>query len=138
MGVNTPEDAAGKLAAIISEIGLDTPTIKSKDDIDVLKTSVNPVRLINHPIALSEKSIEDLYSDLESNYDSREPSVYRGIFTGTIYLKQTGHVCGKYNNYSGMTAGTAKFHKAGEISMTNKELKFHYRDSFFMHHKGYV
>ena len=64
MGVNTPEDAAGKLAAIISEIGLDTPTIKSKDDIDVLKTSVNTVRLKNHPIALSEKSIEDLYSEI--------------------------------------------------------------------------
>ena len=24
------------------------------------------------------------------------------------------------------------------ITMTNKELKFHYRDSFFQHHKGYI
>lgn len=64
MGVNTPEDAAGKLAVIISELGLDAPTIKSEGDIDVLKTSVNPVRLKNHPIALSEKAIEDLYNEI--------------------------------------------------------------------------
>ena len=71
-----------------------------KTILDSSHLNVNYIGLLNKKTMISKEQIEDLYSDLESNYDSREPSVYRGIFTGTIYLKQTGHVCGKYNNYS--------------------------------------
>lgn len=48
-------------AEIVDSLELPAPIMKSVDDIDVLKTSVNPVRLKNHPISLSIDTIERLY-----------------------------------------------------------------------------
>ena len=50
-----------RFAEIVNSLELTMPEMKSLDDIDVLKTSVNPVRLKNHPISLSIDSIEWLY-----------------------------------------------------------------------------
>lgn len=51
-------------ANIVDSLGLSVPEVKSSEDIDVLKTSVNPVRLKNHPIALTVETIENLYKQI--------------------------------------------------------------------------
>ena len=60
MGCATPKDAAAKVEEIFEKLGLEIPTAKEEDFAE-LKTSVNPVRLKNHPIALDEETIEKLY-----------------------------------------------------------------------------
>ncbi|MBP3233689.1 MAG: phosphonoacetaldehyde reductase [Eubacterium sp.] len=60
MGCDTPEAAADKVEEIFKRLELDIPTAK-EEDYAVLKTSVNPVRLKNHPIALDEETIDMLY-----------------------------------------------------------------------------
>lgn len=55
-----PETFAG----IVSSLELTTPEIGSPEDIDLLKTSVNPVRLKNHPIKLTVEVIESLYRQI--------------------------------------------------------------------------
>ena len=68
--------------------------------LNTLLSHVYSIPVYQRPYSWGREQVEDLYGDLESNYDSHDPGVYRGIFTGTIYLKHAGHACGKYNKYS--------------------------------------
>ena len=60
MACNTAEEAAAKLEDIFARLELEIPQA-TKEQFEILKTSVNPVRLKNHPVELTEKSIEKLY-----------------------------------------------------------------------------
>lgn len=60
MGCASPKDAAAKVEEIFERLELEIPAAKEEDFAE-LKTSVNPVRLKNHPIALDEETIEMLY-----------------------------------------------------------------------------
>ena len=60
MGCETPGLAAEKLESIFEKIDLDIPTA-TEAQFDELKTSVNPVRLKNHPITLDVDTIDMLY-----------------------------------------------------------------------------
>lgn len=60
MGCEDTEEGAEKLNCIFSALGLEVPTA-SKDQFELLKISVNPVRLKNHPIALDADTIDVLY-----------------------------------------------------------------------------
>ena len=60
MGCAAPKDAAAKVEEIFERLELEIPAAKEEDFAE-LKTSVNPVRLKNHPIALDEETIEMLY-----------------------------------------------------------------------------
>ncbi len=64
MGGKTPQQAAKKLEAIVSELGLQAPAVKSSDDISLLKNSVNPIRLKNYPVALEADAIEGIYREI--------------------------------------------------------------------------
>lgn len=64
MDCNNPDEAVKKFAAIVEELELDVPRVRSTEDIDILKNSVNPVRLKNHPISLTIEHIEVLYKDI--------------------------------------------------------------------------
>ncbi len=46
---------------MISTMELEAPQIKSEEDFELLKTSVNPVRLKNNPVELTVDVIDDLY-----------------------------------------------------------------------------
>ena len=48
------------LENIFSKLDLEIPQVSDKE-IDVLKNSVNPVRLKNHPVKLDVDTIEILY-----------------------------------------------------------------------------
>ncbi len=60
MGCETPELAAEKLEDIFDKLDLEVPTATA-EQFEELKTSVNPVRLKNHPIALDVDTIDMLY-----------------------------------------------------------------------------
>ena len=64
MGCPTAEKAAEKLAHIVDSLELKVPTVKKADDINILKTSVNPDRLKNNPVGLDVDTIEKLYKEI--------------------------------------------------------------------------
>lgn len=63
-GADSVEDGVKKTVDFISSVGLDAPENVSRSDIDILKNSVNPVRLKNNPVALSTEVIEKLYKNI--------------------------------------------------------------------------
>ena len=64
MGVGCPKYAIRKYKEILKELDLTVPNIK-ENDYKVLKTSVNPVRLKNNPVKLTEDVIEQLYREIK-------------------------------------------------------------------------
>jgi hypothetical protein len=60
MGCADAKAGAEKLAEIFEQLGLEVPTATA-EQFELLKTSVNPVRLKNHPIALDVDTIDALY-----------------------------------------------------------------------------
>ena len=65
MGCSTQEQACDKFGAIMDSLQLDIPEA-SDDTYNVLKTSVNPTRLKNHPIKLDADTIDMLYHQILS------------------------------------------------------------------------
>lgn len=64
MGANEAVKAVDKYEAFLSELGLETPKIKDNECFDILKKSVNPVRLKNNPVKLDEEVIDTLYHQI--------------------------------------------------------------------------
>ncbi|MCM1089512.1 MAG: phosphonoacetaldehyde reductase [Muribaculum sp.] len=63
MGCGTAEEAAAAYAGLVDRMGLPVPHA-SEEDYVILKTSVNPVRLKNHPFSLGEETIGGLYREI--------------------------------------------------------------------------
>ena len=63
MGCNSAESAAKKVNDIFSGLNLTVP-VASNADFEMLKNSVNPDRLKNHPIALDVDTIDTLYHQI--------------------------------------------------------------------------
>ena len=59
-GAGDPKAAAAKLSQIFESLELEVPKA-TPEQFEILKTSVNPVRLKNHPIALDVDTIDMLY-----------------------------------------------------------------------------
>ena len=64
MGVDCPKCAVRKYKEILQELNLTVPQM-AEQDYKVLKTSVNPVRLKNNPVKLTEEVIEQLYREIK-------------------------------------------------------------------------
>ena len=63
MGCDSPQQAIEKFLEMMKEMGLDNPVAENRDEeLNVLSTSVNPVRLKNNPVLLSEEVIRRLYN----------------------------------------------------------------------------
>ena len=60
LGGKDATSGAQKFAELFDSLSLDVPTA-SEEQFQTLKTSVNPVRLKNHPIKLDAETIDDLY-----------------------------------------------------------------------------
>ena len=60
MGCTDAKQAADKLNSIFDALELEVPEA-TEEQFEILKSSVNPVRLKNHPIALDARTIEELY-----------------------------------------------------------------------------
>lgn len=63
LGEETSVDGAKKLQSIFAELELEIPTA-TDEQYEELKTSVNPVRLKNHPIKLDMDTIDALYHNI--------------------------------------------------------------------------
>ena len=63
LGCETPEQGADKLVEIFDKLELEIPTT-TEEQYKELKSSVNPVRLKNHPVALDEETIDKLYHEM--------------------------------------------------------------------------
>ena len=63
MGCRNGTEGAEKLRSIFDTLELEVPTAIA-EQYEELKTSVNPVRLKNHPIALDVKTIDKLYHEV--------------------------------------------------------------------------
>ena len=64
MDVRTPEVAAEKFRDFVDGLGLGVPAVRDDADYEILKKSVNPVRLKNNPVRLDEKAIDTLYHQI--------------------------------------------------------------------------
>ena len=60
LGCGNVDEACAKLQSVFDSLELKVPEAKEEDYAE-LKTSVNPVRLKNNPVKLTEESIESLY-----------------------------------------------------------------------------
>ncbi len=63
MGCKDARAGAEKLVTIFNELALEVPTATA-EQFNILKESVNPVRLKNHPIALDVETIDALYHEI--------------------------------------------------------------------------
>lgn len=63
LGCETPEQGADKLVEIFDRLELEIPSATA-EQYEELKSSVNPVRLKNHPIALDVDTIDSLYHEI--------------------------------------------------------------------------
>ena len=63
LGCENAKDGAKKLQEIFEKLEFDIPEATDKQ-YEELKTSVNPVRLKNHPVALNEETIDRLYHEI--------------------------------------------------------------------------
>ena len=63
-GCDNPTLASKKFVEVIDSLKLTAPQVKLENDIDILKTSVNPVRLKNNPVGLDSQTIETLYKEI--------------------------------------------------------------------------
>lgn len=64
MGCNSVPEAIKRLQGILTKLQLKGPEVNDESEFEILKTSVNPVRLKNHPIQLDEKTIDVLYHEI--------------------------------------------------------------------------
>lgn len=64
MGCSNRMEAAELYQDFVDGLELNSPDIKSQSEYDILKSSVNPVRLKNNPVSLTEADIEKLYRQL--------------------------------------------------------------------------
>ena len=63
MGVETPKEAIALFREMMKEMELGNPVSENQEeDLEVLASSVNPVRLKNNPVELSNNTIRSLYS----------------------------------------------------------------------------
>ncbi len=66
MGCSTAEDGMLTFRRILAKMSLEVPRVIDEGDYQILRSSVNPARLRNHPVCLSEDSIEQLYRNILS------------------------------------------------------------------------
>ena len=65
MGVTSPIEAIEAFTTLMHEMGLEKPSSSSlEDDLEILTSSVNPVRLKNNPVELSPDTIREIYSNI--------------------------------------------------------------------------
>ena len=65
MGCNSPEEAISEFRFMMNDMELKKPKSGKKDEeLEVLSSSVNPVRLKNNPVALISETIHNLYKKI--------------------------------------------------------------------------
>lgn len=63
-GCSTPEDAAASFKSLLKKLALDTPKEVSDQQLALLVSSVNPIRLKNNPVGLTTEVLKQLYKNI--------------------------------------------------------------------------
>lgn len=67
MGCQTPTEAIAKFRQMIDEMELKNPMAKNREaELEILATSVNPVRLKNNPVGINGETAKKIYSSILS------------------------------------------------------------------------
>lgn len=61
MGCKDAEEAVGKYQEFLEGLSLPAPVLREEKELEILKHSVNPDRLKNNPVLLTEETLEMLY-----------------------------------------------------------------------------
>lgn len=69
MGCSGALDAIRRFERLLRELDIVNPRMQSSDDVDMLVASVNPIRLQNNPVVLSEDALRSIYKSIISNMD---------------------------------------------------------------------
>lgn len=64
MGCESVAEAIACLQDILKKLELSGPKVNDEKEYEILKTSVNPVRLKNHPVQLDEETIDNIYHEI--------------------------------------------------------------------------
>lgn len=64
MNCSTSLEAVNKYQNLLKTLNLQVPEVQNMSDFDLLKKSVNPVRLINNPVELTEDTLNNLYHQI--------------------------------------------------------------------------
>lgn len=64
MGEETPQQAAARFESLLQELELTAPVLKEKEHIHKMAASVNPVRLKNNPVTLTQEDFSGLYREI--------------------------------------------------------------------------
>ena len=64
MGCSSAEEAADYISDLLGKLRLGPPSSWTQEEIDLLSKSVNPVRLKNNPVALTEEALRELYQHI--------------------------------------------------------------------------
>lgn len=64
MGCDSAENAIAKFKDMMVRMELKQPVLNVPDELDILANSVNPIRLKNNPVYLSEEVLYNLYADI--------------------------------------------------------------------------
>lgn len=72
MGARDQLEAAQRFRAMVDALELPRPQLRSEDELELLVHSVNPVRLKNNPVPLSEEAIRGLYKNIFGRTSSNE------------------------------------------------------------------
>jgi len=63
LGAGSPEEAVQLFRSMMEEMQMQQPVTENREaDLEVLTTSVNPIRLRNNPVELEREAIEYLYN----------------------------------------------------------------------------
>ena len=68
LGYTCVTDAIGYLESLNEQLFKNDKIIMNESDIDILVKSVNPTRLKNNPLELTEDMIRSLYMDIINKY----------------------------------------------------------------------
>lgn len=64
MGCDTVKESIDKYREMLLELKMSIPVMKEEGELEILKKSVNPVRLKNNPVLLDEKTLGNLYGQI--------------------------------------------------------------------------
>lgn len=64
MGCKTPEEAVGQYQSFLRGLALSVPALREEGELGLLTQSVNPDRLKNNPVRLTEETLEGLYRQI--------------------------------------------------------------------------
>ena len=64
MDCDTVEASICRFHEMLKELEITAPVIREEQELNILKQSVNPVRLKNHPVLLDEETLEGLYRQI--------------------------------------------------------------------------